>query len=183
MFDMISSSSTFMPRQFAAGKYVFLFLSIGRLFDMSTSLNGAITITSKKYKYDLYFTCFLIGLTVYLNYLFIRVYGMGMNGAAIATMISVICSNILRLISVRYFFGMQPFEFRNLWVVGLGGLIFFLNGFLPLIGNVYTDMLVRSVLITAAFMGPVVLFRLSPEMNGFAVKYLKAIGIRIRFLE
>ncbi|MFI5151025.1 MAG: lipopolysaccharide biosynthesis protein [Bacteroidia bacterium] len=179
-FDSVFS---FMPPQFASGKYVFLFLSIGRLCDMSTSLNGTITITSKKYKYDLIFTFFLIGVTIATNYLFIKVYGMGMNGAAIATSFTIVAFNMLRLLFVRYFFRMQPFVMSNLWVLLIGVTTFFLNSLLPKIGNVYSDMMVRSVLVTLVFLFPILYFKLTPEVNGFAVRYLKAVGIRIRFLE
>lgn len=179
-FDNVFS---FMPPQFASGKYVFLYLSLGRLFDMSTSLNGTITITSKKYKYDLFFTFFLIAFTMIANYVFIRVYGMGMNGAAIATSMTMILFNILRLLFVQHFFKIQPFVINNLWVLLIGVGTFFLNSFLPVMGNVYSDMLIRSVLITAVFLGPVLYFKLTPEMNGFAVKYLKTIGVRLSFLE
>jgi len=69
---------------------VFLYIALGRLFDMSTGLNGTITITSNKYRYDLIFTLFLIVLTLFTNYFFIKVAGMGMDGAAFATMITMI---------------------------------------------------------------------------------------------
>lgn len=179
-FDDIFS---FMPKQFATGKYVFLFLSLGRLFDMSTGLNGVITITSKKYKYDLFFTLFLVVFTIGMNYLFIKVYGWGMNGAALATMITMVVYNVLRLIFVRYFFGIQPFEKSSLWVVGLGGICFVVNGFIPFIMNVYLDMIIRSGLITLLFMGPILLFKIAPDVNEFAVKFLKPLGIRLKFLE
>ncbi|HEV7230105.1 MAG TPA: polysaccharide biosynthesis C-terminal domain-containing protein, partial [Bacteroidia bacterium] len=179
-FDNIVS---FMPVQFAKGKYVFLFVSLGRFFDMSTGLNGAITLTSKRYKYDLVFTAFLIVLAVALNYLFIHTYDMGMNGAAIATMISIITYNVLRLIFVKYFFSMQPFTRGNIWVLLLGLACFGLNYILPFFWNRYADMVIRSAIITILFMGPVILFRLSPDVNAFIVKFLKPFGIHLKFLE
>jgi O-antigen/teichoic acid export membrane protein len=179
-FDNIVS---FMPAQFAKGKYVFLFVSLGRFFDMSTGLNGAITLTSKKYRYDLAFTAFLIVLTIVLNYLFIQTYGMGINGAAIATMISVITYNVLRLIFVKYFFRMQPFTKGNAWVLLLGIACFGLNYILPFFWNRYADMAIRSTLITILFMGPVILLKLCPEVNSFLIKFLKPFGIQLKFLE
>jgi len=179
-FDDIFS---FMPKQFSSGKYVFLFLSLGRLFDMATGLNGVITITSKKYKYDLFFTAFLVLFTIGLNYLFIKVYGLGMNGAAIATMITMIAYNVLRLLFVNHFFGIQPFEKSNFWVILLGLACFALNVFLPFMQNVLVDMVVRSVLLGFCFMGPILFFRIAPDVNDFIIKFLKSAGIRWKFLE
>jgi O-antigen/teichoic acid export membrane protein len=174
---------SFMPKQFALGKYVFLYLSLGRLFDMATGLNGVITMTSKKYRYDLIFTiCLVIG-TIGMNYLFIKVYGMGMNGAALATCITIVVYNVLRLIFVKYFFGIQPFEKSTIWVVLLGVGCFVLNSFLPFIWNVYADLFFRSVLITLLFMGPILIFKIVPDLNVFAIRFLKPLGIRMKFLE
>jgi O-antigen/teichoic acid export membrane protein len=174
---------SFLPAQYKLGKYVFLFVSLGRLFDMATGLNGIITLTSKKYRYDLIFTILLIVLTVVLNYLFIRVYSLGINGAAIATMITLVAYNVLRLIFVKYFFNMHPFSINNLWVLLIACGSFLLNYFIPALDNKYIDILVRSVVITLSFMVPVLYFKVSPDVNEFTVKFLKSAGLRVRFLE
>ena len=179
-FDDIFS---FMPKQFALGKYVFLYLSLGRLFDMSTGLNGVITMTSKKYRYDLIFTICLVVMTVAMNYLFIKVYGMGMNGAALATCITIVVYNVLRLIFVKYFFGIQPFEKSTFWVIALGAACFGLNSLLPFMWNVYADLVLRSGLITAVFLGPILLCKIVPDLNIFALRFLSQLGIRLPFLE
>ena len=179
-FDDIFS---FMPRQFSSGKYVFLFLSLGRLFDMAAGLNGVITYTSRKYKYDLILTLLLVVLTIGLNYIFIRILDMGMNGAAIATSISIVVYNLLKLFLVKKFFRIQPFERSNIWVLMIGGICFALNSFIPFLGNIYLDMLVRSVVIGTLFMGSILFFRIAPDVNDFVIKLLKTFGIRLRFLE
>jgi O-antigen/teichoic acid export membrane protein len=179
-FDNIVS---FMPKDFASGKYVFLFVCLGRLFDMTTGLNGVITVTSKKYRYDLIFTGLLIVMTIGLNYLFIRTYDLGINGAAIATMTTLVVYNVLRLFFVRYFFNMQPFTRSNIWVLGIGIACFCLNYFIPFMWNRYIDILFRSSITACLFLGPIVLFKLVPDVNVFVVKFLASLGIRLKFLE
>jgi len=173
----------FMPPQFATGKMVFLYLSLGRLFDMITGLNGVITYTSKKYKYDMILTILFVVMTVSLNYFFIRTMNMGINGAAIATFISLVIYNIFKLGLVKYFFGIQPFQLSNLWVLLIGGGCFVINSFIPFLMNVYVDLAVRSVLLGAIFMGPILFLKISRDMNEFIIKFLKPFGIRMRFLE
>jgi O-antigen/teichoic acid export membrane protein len=179
-FDNIVS---FMPVQFKLGKYVFLFVSLGRLVDLSTGLNGAITMTSKLFRYDLIFTLLFIAVTIFMNYLFIHVYRMGMNGAAIATMITIVSFNVIRVIFVKYNFRMQPFSIQNLWVLIFAGVALGASYLMPNLGNRFLDMAVRSVLVTLIFLGPILYYKIAPDINEFAIKFLKSLNIRLKFLE
>ena len=84
---------SFLKPEFKAGIWVFFFLMIGRLTDMYFGLNGAIFTTSKKYKYDMIFTLFLIGTVYGLNLLFIPAYGI--SGAAISTSIALSATGLI----------------------------------------------------------------------------------------
>ena len=74
---------SFLPEEFTAGIMVFLFLMIGKLFDMYMGINSMILNTSKKYRIDILFTFILIVLTGLLNYLLIPIYGI--KGAAVTS--------------------------------------------------------------------------------------------------
>lgn len=108
---------------------------------------------------------------------------MGMNGAALATSLTIVAYNILRLAFVKHFFGIQPFEKSSFRILLLGAACFTGNYFLPYMGNVFADLIIRSVLITICFMGPVLLFKIAPELNTFAIKFLRPLGLRLKFLE
>ncbi len=163
---------SFMPKEYASGKYVFLFIGLGRLFDMTTGLNGIITVTSNKFKYDLIFTALLVVLTVVLNYLFIRTFDLGMNGAAVAAMITLFIYNILRLIFVQYSFKMQPFTLKCLWVLLLGIFCLGIDYLIPKQANVILDGLVRSVPIVVVYGTAALYFKLSSDVNDFLYKIL-----------
>lgn len=62
-----------------------------------------ILITSKRYRYDFTFSILLVGLTVATNAALIP--SLGMNGAAIATMITVVVYNLIRMAFVWKFSG------------------------------------------------------------------------------
>ena len=68
----------------------------------------AIFSTSKKFKYDIYFTITLIAAVFLLNLLFIPWWGMA--GAAISTSISLIVYNSSRILFVWYTFKIHPFH-------------------------------------------------------------------------
>lgn len=180
MWANLDNLLSFIPKEFAAGKYVFLFIGIGRLFDAMAGLNGVIVITSNKFRYDLFFTIALIVITILTSYLFIVTLGWGMNGAAIATGVSLLLFNAARLIFVQVHFKMQPFSMACLYVFLIAGAVFGLNYLLPQLSNVFLDMAVRSVLITIAFFAPLILLRIVPDINQFTNKLLAAARIRWR---
>lgn len=170
----------FMPKEYAAAKYVFLFISLGRLFDMASGLNGTITITSQKYHYDLFFTIFLIVFTVILNYLFITILDLGINGAALATMITLVIYNTLRLVFVQVNFKLHPFDIRLLWILLIGILSLGINGLIPYLNNVYLDTVLRSLASAGSFILSIYYFKIVPDINSYVDNLLKNVLKRIR---
>ena len=160
MWANLDNLLSFIPPEFRAGKYVFLFIGIGRLFDAMAGLNCVIVITSNKFRYDLFFTIALIAVTILTTYLFIVVFGWGMIGAAIATGISLLLFNAARLIFVYVHFKLQPFSMACLYVLIISLAVFGLNYVLPPLPNVFLDMAVRSVLITLLFFIPLIYLKL-----------------------
>jgi O-antigen/teichoic acid export membrane protein len=167
----IDSVFKFMPSEYAQAKYAFFFLAIGRYVDLATGLNSMITITSKKFRYDLWFTLLLVILTVLLNLLFIPIWGM--MGASFATMISLAVSNGLRLIFVQYFFKMQPFTSNCLWVLLITIAVCCLCPFIPTVSNKYLDIGIKSAIVSVLYMGTILLLKLSPDVNQMAYNFTK----------
>lgn len=160
---------SFLPAEFTPGIWVFFFLMMGRIIDMYYGLNGVILITSKKYKYDLYFSIGLIGLTVILNYLLIPIYGM--VGAAIATAITFIIYNTARTILVYKIYGLQPLEFKQLLVVIITiFIVLFFEWIFPSIDNRYLSVVVRTASYMTLF--GLLLFKL--KLNEDIISYIKA---------
>lgn len=160
-----------MPESYEAGRYVFLFLGIGRIVDMYAGLNGIILVTSKKYRYDFVFSILLVIMTVFTNLMFIPRFGM--TGAALATMITLVVLNLVRVAFVWKFYRMHPFAWSDLVVMLITVVVAAGNMLLPSIGGFFTDAAVRSVAVAAVFGGAVYLGKFSPELNGMADKLLK----------
>ncbi len=148
---------------YIGGGLVILIIGAAKLVDMATGINGVIIINSRHYRFDLYSTLFLILFSVYTNYLLIPLYGI--EGAAMATFVSVFIYNALKCIYVWYRFRMQPFSPR-LTGLGLIATAVLLCGlYLPFLGNVYLDILARSAGMALLFTSLVYYFRISNEMN------------------
>lgn len=160
----------FMPKEYSSGKYVFLFLSLGRLFDMISGLNGVILVTSKKYRMDLLFTLILIVTAVLMNQLLIPLYGM--DGAAIATLGTLVVYNTLRLLYVYSSFKLQPFDSRIVVVLGIGIATAFLVRLIPNAQNVFVSIGVISLATTIIFLVPIYFAEFSPELNQLLQKQL-----------
>lgn len=166
----IDSIFLFMPQEYAIGKKVFLLLGMGRLFDVASGLNGVILLTSKKYRYDLFFTIGLVVFTVISNYLLIPIFGM--NGAALASMATLVLYNLLRIVFIQVHFKIQPFLWKQLWVPFIILLASLISGAVSQIINVYVDVLIRSTIIGLLFIVPVYLLRISSDVNQMIASYL-----------
>jgi O-antigen/teichoic acid export membrane protein len=157
---------TFLPNDFKNGISVFFFLMMGKLIDMFCGLNGSILVTSKKYKYDVYFTIFLIGAVFVLNLYFIPIYGA--VGAAISTVIAMFLYNLARIVFVLYHFKMHPFTKQQLYVIALGMLTMLIGYFsLEMSHNRWLQLIVQTTVTIVCFFAPIYWFSLEPETVGY----------------
>lgn len=164
---------------FQEGIWVFFFIMIGKLVDMYFGLNGAIFSTSKKYKYDVFFTLFLIIAVYVLNYIMIPLWGI--VGAAISTSIALLVYNIGRLLFVWYVYKLHPFHRNQFVIIGLGVLTFFAGHFTQgLINNKWIQFLFESTLVVVLFFVPIYLFSLENETINYIRKALSFIRSKMR---
>ncbi len=136
---------TFMPKSFAVGISVFLIYGVGRLFELIGGINGTILINSPKYIYETIINIMFCILMVVLNIILIP--QMGLNGAALATLISLLVLNVSRSIVLYSFFGFLPFHPKLIlaFILGLG--IVFLGHQLPDLFSPIPNILYKSVAI------------------------------------
>jgi len=169
----IDSIFHFMPEEYSLGRYVFLFLGIGRLIDMAAGLNGTILLTSKRYRIDLLFTVGLVVFTILSNLALIPRFGI--NGAAFASMASLIIFNILRIGYLKSRFGIHPFETRQIFVPLILVAIVFISGLTGRLENVFADTVIRSIIAGFAFFIPIYLLRVSASINNLVNSKLSAL--------
>jgi len=167
----IDSLFMFIPKEYSTAKHAFLFLGLARYIDMATGLNGHILVTSKKYRYDLWFMFALIVITVAMNLLLIPIYGI--TGAALATLISITLYNLLRLAFVKYHYKMQPFTLNCLWVLVITVIVWAIAEQIPTFHNKYIDIAVRSIVMIVLYGGAILYFKLSSDVNDLVYSYTK----------
>lgn len=169
IYSPINELFSYIPA-YKSGINVFVILMIGKIFDMYSGLNGTIFSTSKSFRYDLIFTIILCGLVYGLNIILIPKYGI--DGAAISTSFAYIVYNILRCGFVYYLFGLQPFNIKQIRLIGLFSmnvlLYYFINYYeLFYNWNTLIVIIIKEIIIFLGFIVPIWLFNLEPEIVNF----------------
>lgn len=111
-----------------------LILCIGQLVNSSVGGVGILLEVMGHQKLVLLNALILLTLNIILNYIFIANLNLNMMGAALATSISIILSNVVRLLELKILRNMQPFNLKYLKVI-----ISFIPAFL--ITNVLLNMI------------------------------------------
>ncbi|MDA8692993.1 polysaccharide biosynthesis C-terminal domain-containing protein [Saprospiraceae bacterium] len=159
--DLIKLSSN--PDGFTNVKMIFLLLGIGKLTDMVTSVNSQILIFSKLYKYNLLFLIVLAVSNLILNYIFIPKYGI--IGAALATTISLILYNVIKVIFIFKAFKMHPFSFSGLKVLFILIPMTFVTYLLPIELRPIISILVKGTFVTLIFLPIAYFWNISEDAN------------------
>lgn len=175
--NRIEIFSTLKP-EFMEGIPVFLFIMIGRITDMYFGINGTIFTTSKKFKFDLVFTFFLLAIVYVLNYWLIPIYGIA--GAAISTGLAFVFYNFGRLLFVYFAYNLHPFTRSQMKVIALFAVNVALYEWIPVLFNHrLLDVFVNSAMFTTTFILVIFALNLEPEIKGYIQKGL--IFVRSKF--
>lgn len=170
----IDAIFSLLPLKFQGGKWVVFYIGLSQLFNIAAGVNGAIIVNSKYYRYDLITNILLVFITIITNYFLIPIYGI--NGAAIATALSVFIFNLIRLILIKVKMDMQPFSAQTIYTIIILLAIYLVVDLLPLNGNVYVDIIWKSILVIAIFTPLMLALKLSEDI------ILIVKGLRKRFL-
>jgi O-antigen/teichoic acid export membrane protein len=165
-----------LPKEYAVAKYVLLFLCIAKLFDVATGVNATIIQFSKFFKLMLYFNVLLIVLLIGTNFLLIPKYGI--EGAAVATLISIVIVNSIRLIIIKVKMGILPFTIKSIYIPVIGIITYVIVYFIPPVEWFVLDIIIRSVVITSVFVPTMYLLKVSDEFNGLIDKTLRVIKLK-----
>ena len=165
-----------LPPEYGEAKYVLLFICLSTLYDVSTSVNSTIIQFSDFFKLMLYFNFLLIALLIGTNFLLIPLYGI--EGAAIATLISVFIVNTIRLLIIKVKMGILPFTVKTIYIPLVGALIYGIVYLIPPFESYIVDILVRSVIITAMYIPAVYVLKVSKEFNDLIDKSLTILKLR-----
>ncbi len=156
--------------QYSVGVIIVLIISISELYKLILGINGAILINSKYYRMFFYFSIGMATCVIVLNRVLIS--NMGINGAALATLITIFIFSTIKIWYVKNKMSMHPFTTKTLFVLGLIAIIFVAFYFIEFTFHPIVNILLKSLLITLVYLIAVVRLKISDDINELVNKYL-----------
>jgi O-antigen/teichoic acid export membrane protein len=163
-----------LPRAYLGSEIVFMLIGLNRVFDMGTGLNTQIIGTSKYWRFDFLTGMILVTLTIPLNYLLAKRYGI--VGPAIADLATFSVYNTIRCIFLYRKLKFQPFGYGTLYTIVTGITLY--AGCRWLFGS-HSGLLwiiLRSCVFAALYGGTVLVLRLSEDVLPVWHTILKRLG-------
>jgi O-antigen/teichoic acid export membrane protein len=117
----------FFGQEFTIGSSALILISIGQIVNVMVGPAGYLNTMTGNPQYELYNNFIVLFLNIILNYLLIPIYGI--NGAAIASAISVGVSNLYRLFLVYRKLKMHPYKISYLKMI-LAVILSFISTFI-----------------------------------------------------
>lgn len=150
---------------------IVLILSIGKVTDVLTGPNTELIGLSRYYKFLFRITLLLVLAILVFDRIFIPHYGI--YAAAWVTSLCTIAYNIIKMIFLYTRMKLQPFSrytYRILLAAAIAALPAFL---LPAVHNVFIDAIYRSAVIIPVYLGALLLFKASPDLNTYLASIRK----------
>lgn len=174
---------TIMPKGdlYCEGMAVVFWVGLARFFDMAMGVNNEILLQSRYYKFVLFSNIFLALLVIATNWWLIPL--MELEGAALATFLSMLVYNLLRSLFLWAKEGIHPFSKQTLWaalvLLALWGGLAFLP-LLPVQGllTAFVNILLRSGLLLLLLAAAIWKFHLSEELVHIGGQLLKRLRRR-----
>ncbi len=167
-FQLLPNGDTY-----AAGKWAFFILAISKLLNSSFGIGGSALGYTNFYYFSLLFTLVLMILSIVLNAYLVP--AIGINGGALATLISYMLYYVLLLAFVQWKVGTTPFSWGLLKVVSIIALMYGLNWLCFLLTNNalssastiwrLAEAVMRTGLVCVGGFAVVLGWKVSPEVN------------------
>ena len=173
-----------MPEKgYAGGEFVVLMISLAKLYTMFLGNNGAIISNSKFYRITLPVGVGMALSVYFLNKLFYFELNFGTDGLAMATLITILFFNTVKLFFVKSKFSITPFT-NNSWkmfliIIILFASFYFWNFSLPVVEVFNRDispvfnLILKSILIAAVYLFVVIKLSISDQINALVNRFVK----------
>ncbi|MDX2001689.1 MAG: oligosaccharide flippase family protein [Chitinophagales bacterium] len=152
-----------LPPEYAQGSSVIIFLSLAKLFDLATGVNGEIILNSKYFRFDLYFNLSLLLLIIATDYIVIPIYGI--TGAAMASAAIILLYNGAKSFFLWRVYHIQPFSAKTLVIIAIALIAIGINLLLPVLDSLLLDIAYRSAIMSILFIGLTIWWKVSGDMN------------------
>jgi O-antigen/teichoic acid export membrane protein len=170
----INELYSLLPVNYRGGIFVVFAIGISKYFDLVLGNNNAIIFNSKYYKAVLFLGLLLAFFAISLNALLIPVYFI--NGAAIATLISITLYTLLKLLFVVLKMKLFPFTIKNVYALLIGLLSFFTFYYWEFHFITIVNILLKSILVSLFYVVLVYKMKLSDDINQVIDTFFKKLN-------
>lgn len=160
-----------LPENYRNGFAIVFLIGLAKVMDSLLGNINSILYNSKYYRTVLVFGVCLAALTILLNYILIP--KMGLEGAALASFVSIFIFNLVKLIFVKLKFGILPFTSATFKVFSTLVLLAVLFDLLQFQFHPIINIALKSLLIVVMYVGILYRFNISEDVTGFLSKWLK----------
>jgi len=165
-----------LPKAYLGAEIVFLLIGLNRVIDMGTGVNTQIIGTSIHWRFDFYTGVVLVAMTIPLNYVLAKRYGI--MGPAIADLGTFAIYNSIRCIFLYRKYGFQPFGRGSLYALLAGGALFTVCHWLFDAHSGLLWMIIRSAVFLTLYGGIVLALKLSDDVQPVWGSVKKRLGWR-----
>lgn len=168
-----------MPKgnEYIVGKWVAIYIGLAKVIDMFAGVNSEIIKTSRIYRLDFILSIAFVLLVITSNYIFISIFNLGLNGAAIASLVAVFIYNLSRFVILKKVFGFNPFTSKSTMLLILGVICLAVGYLLPDFHisnsfrlNLIFSLIYKSSIISLLFILGLYQFNISPEFSKMVKK-------------
>jgi O-antigen/teichoic acid export membrane protein len=175
IFVNINKLYEMVPPEYAGGIMVVFMIGLSKYFDLILGNNNAIIFNTKYYRTVLLLGVLLVILTIGLNMIFIPIYGI--IGSAFATLLSITLYSLAKLLFVVKKLNLYPFTKQTLYSMALTVVLFVVFYYWDFPFNPVISIILKSILMTIAYVYLNYRFVISVEINQVMDKYLKKMKI------
>lgn len=160
-----------IPEAYRGGFFVVLIIGLVKVYDSLLGNNNAILYNSDYYRAILLMGLLLAVLTILFNFWLIPQFGI--EGAAMASLLSFFIFNTIKLVYVKVKFGMLPFTSDTLKILGLlvliGGAFYFV--YFPY--HPIVNIVLKSIPMVLIYLFVLYRFQISDDITGVIDKLRK----------
>lgn len=163
IFLNINQMYLIIPGDYSEGLMAVFLIGLAKFYDVILGNNNAILLNTKYYRMVLLFGVILVIMMVGLNMLLIPLYGI--TGSALATLISVVFYNTIKLLFVVKKMHLYPFGTTTLKSFLILILIFLAFYFWEFTFDPKINIILKSILITLFYVYLNYKFKISKDIN------------------
>lgn len=157
--------------EYNAGITVVILVSVSELMKLALGTNAAILSNSKYYRSYFYYSIAMSVSVILLNrYLIER---MGINGAALSTLLVILVFSISRILYVQKKMQMQPFTSKTWVLLGIIAVLFLCFYFVKITDKPVPNIFFKTVIISILYLYLVFKFRILEDFRKIVLQFIK----------